>query len=106
MTLDKLITHLREQEVHIFDDGTALKLQAPKGIITPQLLEVVTLYSADIQYLVRLGDARVCPARWEHRPLMEVLPNSSYVHLPCVPKRNCCVTHTFFEPLQASKVMN
>ncbi len=69
MTLDKLITHLREQEVHIFDDGTALKLQAPKGIITPQLLEEVTLYSADIQYLVRLGDARVCPDRWEHRPL-------------------------------------
>ena len=31
MTLDKLITHLREQEVHIFDDGTALKTSGSKG---------------------------------------------------------------------------
>ena len=66
MTLDELITHLRERKIHIFDDGIALKLQAPRGVITPQLLEEVTLYSADIQYLVRLGDARVCPDRWEH----------------------------------------
>jgi len=68
MTLDELITYLREQEVQIFDDGKALKLRAPKGIITPQLLETVTLYSADVQYLVRLGDVRVCPTRWDHRP--------------------------------------
>ncbi len=68
MTFDELIVNLREQEVQIFDDDKALKLCAPKGVITPQLLEIVTLYSADLQYLVRLGDVRVCPTRWKHRP--------------------------------------
>ncbi len=69
MTFDELITYLREQDIQIFDDGEALKLRAPKGVITPQLLETITLYSADIQYLVRLGDVRVCPTRREHRPV-------------------------------------
>jgi hypothetical protein len=32
MTLDELITQLREQEVQIFDDGKALKLHALKGL--------------------------------------------------------------------------
>ncbi len=68
MTLDELITYLRAQKVQIFDDGKALKLRASKDVITPQLLETITLYSADLQYLVRLGDVRVCPTRWEHRP--------------------------------------
>ena len=68
MTFDELVTFLREREVQIFDDGKALKLRAPKGVITPQLLETITLYSADVQYLVRLGDTRVCPTRQEHRP--------------------------------------
>lgn len=69
MTFDELVARLREQEIQIFDDGEALKLQAPKGIITPQLLEIITYYSADLQYLVRLGDVRVCPVRWEHKPV-------------------------------------
>ena len=69
MTLDELIVQLREREVQIFDDEKALKLHAPKGVITPQLLEIITHYSADLQYLVRLGDVRVCPARWEHKPV-------------------------------------
>lgn len=68
MTLDELVTELRDQHVHLFDDGDAFRLQARKGVLTPQLLEVVTAHSAELLYLIRLGDVRVCPSRWEHRP--------------------------------------
>jgi TubC N-terminal docking domain len=68
MTLDELITEMRDKDIRIFDDGNAFKLHAPKGILTPQLLEVITAYQGELLYLVRLGDVRVCPARWEHRP--------------------------------------
>ena len=35
--------------------------------VAPKTIQ--TYYSADLQYLVRLGDVRVCPARWEHKPV-------------------------------------
>jgi hypothetical protein len=69
MTFEELITELRDKDVRIYDDGNAFKLQAPKGVLTPKLVEIITSYSADLLYLVRLGDVRVCPARAEHRPL-------------------------------------
>lgn len=68
MTLDELVAELRNREVCIFDDEKSFRLRAPKGIITPQLLEIITSYAAELLYLVRLGDVRVCPSRWEHRP--------------------------------------
>lgn len=68
MTFEELITALRDQQVQIFDDGTGFRLKAPRGVLTPQLLEVVSGYKGELLYLVRLGDVRVCPARWEHRP--------------------------------------
>jgi TubC N-terminal docking domain len=74
LTLDELVTKLRDSDVRIFDDDHAFKLQAPKGVLTPQLLEIITSYSADLLYLVRLGDVRVCPARWEHRPQWRYSP--------------------------------
>ncbi len=68
MTFEQLITELRDKQVRIYDDGNAFKLHAPKGVLTPSLLEVITSYSSDLLYLVRLGDVRVCPDRIEHRP--------------------------------------
>lgn len=76
MTLDELVIELRNQDVHLFDDGDAFRLQARKGILTPQLLEVVTAHSAELLYLIRLGDVRVCPARWEHRPSWRYSPTA------------------------------
>jgi hypothetical protein len=68
MTFEELVSDLRDTDVRIYDDGNALRLRAPRGVITPQLLEIITSYAADLLYLVRLGDVRVCPARMEHRP--------------------------------------
>jgi hypothetical protein len=68
MTFDELVTTLRERNIQVFDDGNAFRLHAPKGVITPQLLEVISTYKGELLYLVRLGDVRVCPLRWEHRP--------------------------------------
>ena len=68
MTFEQLVMDLRDKQVRIYDDGNAFKLQAPIGVLTPGLLEVITSYSADLLYLVRLGDVRVCPDRIEHRP--------------------------------------
>lgn len=68
MTLDELVGELRSRNVRIFDDEKSFRLRAPKGIITPQLLEIITSYAPELLYLVRLGDVRVCPSRWEHRP--------------------------------------
>lgn len=76
MTLDELMNELREQDVHLYDDGDAFRLQARKGILTPQLLEVITGYSADLLYLLRLGDVRLCPSRWEHRPSWRYSPQA------------------------------
>ena len=69
MTFEELITELREKNVHVYDEGNSFRLQAPKGILTAQLLELITSYTGELLYLVRLGDVRVCPARSEHRPL-------------------------------------
>lgn len=68
MTLNELVDELRDKNVRIFDEGSAFRLQAPNGVLTPQLLEVFTSYQADMLYLVRMGDVRVCPDRSEHRP--------------------------------------
>ncbi|MBA2679988.1 MAG: hypothetical protein H0U76_16530 [Ktedonobacteraceae bacterium] len=68
MTFEQLILELRDKQVRIYDDKNAIKLQAPKGVLTPGLLEIITSYSADLLYLVRLGDVRVCPDKIEHRP--------------------------------------
>ncbi len=68
MTLDELVAELRDKDVRIFDEGNTFRLQAPKGVLTPQLLEVFTSYQAELLYLVRMGDVRVCPERIEHRP--------------------------------------
>ncbi len=68
MTFEELITELRDKDVRIYEDNNAFRLQAPRGVLTPQLVEVITSYSADLLYLVRLGDVRVCPAKAEHRP--------------------------------------
>jgi hypothetical protein len=76
MTLDELVITLRDQNVHLFDDGDAFRVQARKGVLTPQLLEVVTAHSAELLYLIRLGDVRVCPSRWEHRPSWRYSPTA------------------------------
>ena len=76
MTIHELVTELRDRDVKIFDEGHALKLNAPRGIITPQLLELITCYSAELLYLVRIGDVRVCPSRWEHRPRWRYSPSA------------------------------
>lgn len=68
MTFEELITKLRDDHVQIFDDGSGFRLKAPKGVLTPSLLEVITSYKGELLYLVRMGDVRVCPDRWEHRP--------------------------------------
>jgi TubC N-terminal docking domain len=68
MTLDELVAELRDKDVRIFDEGSTFRLQAPKGVLTPQLLEVFTSYQGELLYLVRMGDVRVCPERTEHRP--------------------------------------
>jgi len=68
MTLDELVDELRNKYVRIFDEGNAFRLQAPTGVLTPQLLEMFTSYQAELLYLVRMGDVRVCPERSEHRP--------------------------------------
>ena len=76
MTIDELVIELRNRDVKIFDEGHAFKLNAPQGTITPQLLEVITCYSAELLYLVRIGDVRVCPSRWEHRPHWRYSPSA------------------------------
>ena len=68
MTFDELVSYLRAKHVKIYDEGSTFRLQAPRGILTPQILEMITQYSADLLYLVRIGDVRVCPQREEHRP--------------------------------------
>ena len=68
MTLDELVNELRNKNVCVFDEGNAFRLQAPTGVLTPQLLEVFMSYQAELLYLVRMGDVRVCPERSEHRP--------------------------------------
>lgn len=82
MTLDELVMTLRDQGVHLFDDGNAFRLQARKGVLTPQLVEIITAYSAELLYLIRLGDVRVCPSRWEHRP--------SWCYSPTAKAFLCC----------------
>ncbi|HCI79697.1 MAG TPA: hypothetical protein DHW02_08405 [Ktedonobacter sp.] len=67
MTFDELVSYLRAKGVKIYDEGDKFRLQAPQGIISPQILEIITQYSADLLYLVRLGDVRVCPERTAHR---------------------------------------
>ena len=67
MTFDELVSYLRAKSVKIYDEGDKFRLQAPQGIISPQILEMITQYSADLLYLVRLGDVRVCPERAAHR---------------------------------------
>lgn len=74
MTLDELVSELRDQNVRIYDEGNAFRLNAPKGVLTPQLLELITSYSPDLLYLLRIGDVRVCPDRWEHRPYWRYSP--------------------------------
>ena len=76
MTIDELVELLRDQNVRIYDEGNAFRLSAPKGVLTSQLLEVITGYQADLLYLVRLGDVRVCPARAEHRPQWRYAPEA------------------------------
>lgn len=68
MTFDELVTELRNKDVHVFDEGSAFRLQAPKGTLTAQILESISSYSAELMYLVRMGDVRLCTARKEHRP--------------------------------------
>ncbi len=68
MSFEELVVELREKRVHVYDEGNAFRLQAPKGVLTPQLLEIITSYTGELLYLIRLGDVRVCPARSEHRP--------------------------------------
>lgn len=67
MTFDELVSYLRAKGVKIYDEGTKFRLQAPLGILSPEVLEMITQYSADLLYLVRLGDVRVCPERLAHR---------------------------------------
>jgi hypothetical protein len=69
MTFEELVAELREKNVHVYDEGNSFRLQAPKGVLTPHLLEMVTAYTGELLYLVRLGDVRVCPAKSEHRPV-------------------------------------
>ena len=76
MTIDELVIELRDRNVKIFDEGHSFKLNAPKGTITPQLLEVITGYAAELLYLIRIGDVRVCPSRWEHRPQWRYSPSA------------------------------
>jgi hypothetical protein len=67
MSFEELIIELREKNVQVYDEGNAFHLQAPKGILTAQLLEWINAYTGELLYLVRLGDVRVCPARDEHQ---------------------------------------
>jgi hypothetical protein len=68
MTFDELLSYLRAKDVKMYDEGNKLRLHAPLGILSPSMLEMITQYSADLRYLVRLGDVRVCPERTTHRP--------------------------------------
>ena len=67
MTFDELISYLRAKGVKMYDEGNKLRLHAPLGILSPPVLEMITQHSADLRYLVRLGDVRVCPDRATHR---------------------------------------
>ncbi|GAC1357768.1 MAG: hypothetical protein NVS2B12_04080 [Ktedonobacteraceae bacterium] len=84
MTFEQMVTELRDQKVRIYDEGDAFKLQAPKGVLTPGLLEIIKSYSADLLYLVRMGDVRVCPERVEHRPSWRYSSNAhSFICAAC-----------------------
>ena len=74
MTFDELVTALREKDVRVFEDGSGFKLKAPKGILTAEFLELISGYKGELLYLVRMGDVRVCPARWDHRPSWRYSP--------------------------------
>lgn len=76
MTLDELVAELRARDVQIYDEGDAFRLRAPKGVLTPELLDVVTTYKGELLYLVRMGDVRVCPDREEHRPFWRYIGES------------------------------
>jgi len=69
MNFEQLVVELREKNVRVYDEGNAFRLQAPRGVLTAKLLELITSYTGELLYLVRLGDVRVCPARSEHRPM-------------------------------------
>jgi hypothetical protein len=76
MTFDELLTELRDKDVRIFDDGNGFKLQAPRAILTPPFLDLISFYKGELLYIVRMGDVRVCPSRWEHRPMWRYVPAS------------------------------
>lgn len=84
MTFEELVTNLREKNVRVFEDGSGFKLQAPVGILTPQFLELITSYKGELLYLVRMGDVRVCPDRFQHRPSWRYSPAAqSFVCSEC-----------------------
>ena len=68
MTADDLIQQVESLGGHFLIDGTRVRIQAPKGVITPELAARLRRYKQDIilqDSMRRLESAGICIAVWE-----------------------------------------
>jgi amino acid adenylation domain-containing protein len=78
MSFQELLTYLRTHDVQVWAEGDRLRLNAPKGVLTPELQAELARHKADLIEFLRTADAatRVALPPIEPAPRTGLLPLS------------------------------